>query len=407
MQKLQRILVFAAMAGLLAGCWGEGIRMVSGEWTFVMNLGDDALPFRGVFSQDSLNYPVLTIYNGEEAIEAHEVGWKEDSLFVNLPHFESELHARMVGEGQLEGVWRNFAKGPDYAIPFVATARAAGCPQADEQTSSLAGRWETTFEDDGGSWPAIGEFRQEGSALRGTFLTETGDYRYLEGCVSKNEFRLSTFDGAHAFLFSGTIQVDGSLNGTFYSGNHYQARFTAVKNEEVSLRSADSLTYLKEGYDRLSFSFPDLEGKMVSLDDERFQNKAVIVQIMGSWCPNCLDESRLFAQWHKQYHDQGLELVALAFERSDDFEKAKKAVERFKKPLVSDYTFLIAGRANKKAAAEKLPMLNHIMSYPTSIWIDRDGNIRKIHTGFTGPGTGQHYEAFVEQYERLIEDMLR
>ena len=340
---------------------------------------------------------MLTIYNGEEAIEAHEVGWKEDSLFVQLPHFNSELHARMVGEGELEGVWRNFAKGPDYAIPFVATARASGCPGSEEDVPSLEGRWATTFSDDEDEWPAIGEFRQQGAMLQGTFLTETGDYRFLEGCVSQDKFRLGTFDGAHAFLFSGSILQDGTLEGTFYSGNHYSARFVAEKDENARLRSADSLTYLKEGYDKFAFSFPDLDGNMVSLEDERFRDKVVIVQIMGSWCPNCLDESRLFAEWYNRYHDQGLEVVALAFERSDDFEQAKKAVERFRKPLEADYPFLIAGVASKQSAAEKLPMLNHVMSYPTSIFIDREGNIRKIHTGFSGPGTGKHYEAFVEK----------
>ena len=40
----------------------------------------------------------------------------------------------------------------------------------------------------------------------------------------------------------------------------------AIKNENATLPDAEKLTYLKEGYDRIEFSFPDVTGKKVSLD---------------------------------------------------------------------------------------------------------------------------------------------
>lgn len=380
-----------------------------GDWTFELDLGETSLPFRAKVNVDEKGQPSIIMYNAAEEIVAQEISTESDSMIVRIPHFESEFHAHLEDNGKrLAGFWRNFAKGPDYKIPFTAVASPKACASTanGDKAISIGGRWETTFGEPDDTWPAIGEFTQDGNAISGTFLTETGDYRFLEGCLTGDNFLLTTFDGAHAFAFAGTVDGDGNMKGTFYSGNHYQTPFSAVRNEEAKLRAADSLTYLKEGYDGLAFSFPDLDGNMVSLTDDRFKGKAVIVQIMGSWCPNCLDETRLYNEWYKRYKGRGLEIVALAYEASTDPVKAGKAINRFRKPLGETYTFLIAGRANKKESAASLPMLNHIISYPTSIFIDKTGNIRSIHTGFSGPGTGKHYDEFVEKYERLIEDML-
>lgn len=409
---MEKVIFIIALLGIiLAGCEqkqeAKPMDIQLGEWSFELDLGKEKLPFRATFAQEN-DQPTLTIYNAGEAITIHDIQRVGDSLSMNIPHFESAFHGRLLSSGLFEGQWHNYAKGPDYAIHLSGKAIPSGCTGAtSEEEISLDGRWAATFGEEGDTWPAIGEFRQIGTSVRGTFLTETGDYRYLDGCNANGTFYLSTFDGAHAFLFSGTTEADGSIKGTFYSGNHYSTPWTATKNENAKIRSADSLTFLKEGYDKLSFSFPDLDGNIVSLENERFKGKAVIVQIMGSWCPNCLDETRLFTEWYNRYNKQGLEVIALAYEISTDPENAKAAINRFREPMGATYPFLLAGRANKKEAAETLPMLNHIMSFPTSIFIDKQGAIRKIHTGFSGPGTGQHYSDFVEQYERLIEDMLK
>ncbi|MEL6590000.1 MAG: TlpA disulfide reductase family protein, partial [Bacteroidota bacterium] len=184
--------------------------------------------------------------------------------------------------------------------------------------------------------------------------------------------------------------------------------FWMVRNAEAALRSPEELTYLKDGYNKLSFSFPDLEGTPVSLDDTRFDDKVVVIQIMGSWCPNCLDETKLYKEWYDRYHDQGLEIVALAFERSrGDLSLAQRNVKRLVDKLGLEYPFLIAATENNKAGASaKLPMLNAIISYPTSIFLDRQGNIRRIHTGFNGPGTGEVYLRYREEYEAFLEKLL-
>jgi thiol-disulfide isomerase/thioredoxin len=220
--------------------------------------------------------------------------------------------------------------------------------------------------------------------------------------------KVSAFDGAHAFLFTAKV-TDSSLGGTFYSGNHFQEPFIAKRNESFELTDADSLTYLKKGYNKFAFSFPDINGVLISLDDARFNNKAVIVQIMGTWCPNCLDETKFLVNYLKENKKLDLEVVALAFEYAKTEERAFKSINRLKTAIGVDYPILLAqlGTSNKSKAQEKLPMLNHVLSYPTTIFIDKKGAVRRIHTGFNGPATGDKYEVFKEEFDEFVKALAK
>jgi len=220
--------------------------------------------------------------------------------------------------------------------------------------------------------------------------------------------KVSAFDGAHAFLFTAKV-TDSSLGGTFYSGNHFQEPFIARRNESFELPDSDSLTYLKKGYDKLAFSFPDIKGTLISLDDARFKNKAVIVQIMGTWCPNCLDETKFLVNYLKENKKLDVEVVALAFEYAKTEEKAFKSINRLKTAIDVDYPILLAqfGTSNKSKAQEKLPMLNHVLSYPTTIFVDKKRAVRKIHTGFNGPATGNKYEKFKKEFDGFVKALAK
>jgi thiol-disulfide isomerase/thioredoxin len=147
---------------------------------------------------------------------------------------------------------------------------------------------------------------------------------------------------------------------------------------------------------------------MVSLDDEQFKNKVVVVQIMGTWCPNCLDESKYYSEYYKNNKNKDIEFIALAFEYAKTKEKAFNSIGRLKDRVGIEYPILLAqhGSSDKAKAQEKLPMLNHVLSYPTSIFIDKEGKVRKIHTGFNGPATGEKYIEFKKEFEGFIDELL-
>lgn len=347
----------------------------------------------------------LTIFNAEEEIELNEISYKNDSVFIKFPVYEGYLAAKLVAN-KLKGSF--IKESLNRVVPFSAEKNENRFAITNKPTQNVSGNWEVTFSPDtNNSYAAKGIFKQEGSKVSGTFRTTTGDYRYLEGVMNSNQMQLSVMDGAHAFLFSAKV-TDSTLNGTFYSGNHFKEPFVAKRNNNYELPNANELTFLKEGYDKIDFSFPDENGKQVSLSDKRFKDKVVLVQIMGTWCPNCLDESIFYANYYNNKKSSDLEIVALAFEYAKTEDRAKNNIKRLKERTGINYPVLLAqvGTSSKQKANKKLPMLNHVLSYPTTIYIDKKGNVRKIHTGFNGPATGNEYTKFVKEFKGFMNELL-
>jgi thiol-disulfide isomerase/thioredoxin len=379
----------------------------TGIWRATLALTADAeLPFN--FEVDAEGH--LFIINAAERLKVTEISKTGDSIQIIFPVFGTYIKAKLSANGDsLTGVWVNPDK-KDYEIPFFAQFDRKERFAAAEAPAifDANGRWSVTFSPGtADSYPAIGVFEQNEHQVTGTFLTETGDYRYLEGQVEEGKISLSCFDGAHAFLFTATGNGDSITNGVFYSGKHWQEPWSAIKNDSVVLADADTLTYLKDGYDKLAFAFADDKGDTVRLTDARFKGKVVIVQIMGTWCPNCMDETIFFVELHQKYHKQGLEIIAIDYEIRNDYEVFQKNIARMRRDLGVEYTCLFGGPAKKAEAAATLPMLNHILSYPTAIFMDKMGEIQKIQTGFSGPGTGALYDEYVSKTTKMIERLLK
>ena len=378
-------------------------KLSQGHYRAELKVSDtELLPF--TFKVNTENE--LDVFNAEEVIKVDEITYKNDSVYIKMPVFEGYLSAKIEND-KLKG---SFVKaGLNRVVPFTAEQKDRRFDITAKPKADITGNWETIFspntED---KYIAKGIFKQNGNTVTGTFRTETGDYRYLEGAINGNEMKLSTFDGAHAFLFTATV-TDSTLNGTFYSGSHWKEPFTAKRNETYELPNSNDLTYLNEGYDSLAFTFPDANGTPVSLSDDRFKDKVVLVQIMGTWCPNCLDESKYYAEYYNNTKQKGLEIVALAFEYAKTEEKAFSSIKRLKERIGIEYPILLAqtGTTSKAKAQEKLPMLNHVLSYPTTVFVDKKGKVRKIHTGFNGPATGEKFTAFKTEFEDFVEALLK
>jgi len=350
---------------------------VNSNWLFQLDIdNDNVIPFN-VEVKEPNN---LVFRNAEEKIEVTNVSYKQDSIFVVMPVFGSEFKGKIEGD-IITGNWYNYNK-TDYSIPFEAKQTNAERFTLASTAGSFdfSGRHKVEFLDDEGNITnAIGVFNQKAdNRITGTFLTETGDYRYLEGNVAGDEMKLSTFDGAHAFLFTAKAGKDGVINGSFYSGHHWLESWKTIKDETPNLGDADKLTYLLPGHKTIEFSFKNTDGELVEFPNEQTKNKAVILQIFGTWCPNCMDETRYFTELYKRHKKDGLEIIALDFEPKPEFDYFQARAKRFKKDLGVTYPVLFAGPSDKKKAVKSLPMLNKIYSYPTSIFIGKDGSVRKM-----------------------------
>ena len=380
----------------------------SGYWQASITLPGGKIETGIEISKDGKLYQA-SLVNGQERVRISEVSFSDGELLLRFPAFNNEIRATLKGsklQGELTIV-RRF--GEIQVMPFFAVPGNERSQESSEAPNhDMSGRWQVRFhEADGSDTPSIGEFAQRGSRLFGTFLNPDGDHRFLAGHVRGNSFKLSTFDGAHAFIFSGEISETGDIrNADFWSATSWHQNWSAIRNEYAELPDSFQRTFLKPGYDTFEFEFPDPDGITVSLADEKYDGKVVLVMIAGTWCPNCNDEARFMAPLHKEYRDQGLEVVALLFEHFEEHEVAAERVRRFREKFDIEYDTLIAGISDKIEASRVLPALSAVLAYPTTIFIDRGGRVRQIHTGFSGPGTGEHYEELQQEFRDLITTLL-
>lgn len=405
---MKKLILLVGLICLLFSCEEEAkVSISEGIWLAELDVMDnEKLPFNFQLTKSETGSYQMEIFNASEVILVDEIEISNDSIVIKTPVFEGYIAATFTDK-RISGQF--IKESLDRIVPFEAVfGEADRFKISNSSKENVSGIWETVFEPNTeDAYIAKGIFTQRGDKVTGTFRTTTGDYRYLQGVVSDDSLKISAFDGAHAFLFTAKV-TDSSLNGAFYSGNHSKELFVAKRNDVYELPSPDSLTFIKEGYDKFAFSFPNAAGDVVSFDDERFKNKVVIVQIMGTWCPNCLDESKYYIDYLKKNTSSDLEIVALAFEYAKTKEGAFKSINRMKDRIGVEYPILLAqfGSSDKEIAQQKLPMLNHVLSYPTSVFIDKKGNVRKIHTGFNGPATGAKFIEFQKEFETFVEELL-
>ena len=406
-------LLFITFAALAACGTQQKTQLATGAWQAHLLREDGGDIVFNFDLLDSAGKKTIHIINAGERMLVDDVRQEGDSVFIRMPFFDNEFRAALQADGSLQGSWIRHLADKDVSITFKAkpgiSARfdATHAPQFN-----ISGRWPAYFTAPDGtdSSFAIGEFSQNGINVQGTFLTTTGDYRYLQGVVDGDSLKLSTFDGSHAYQFNALIANDSTIsNGVFYQGITNKEIFTARKDSSAKLQDATTLATVKEAGAVLDFSFPDLNGKKVSIKDEQFKNKAVIVQLSGSWCPNCMDETAYLSDWYKKNKDRGVEIIMLCYERTTDFEKSRKAAAGFAKRFDVTYPVLITGvtPADPQKAEKTLPQLTGIKGFPTTIYIDRGGKVKEVHTGFNGPGTGEHYEEYKKEFNALMDEMLK
>jgi len=394
MYRYWTLLLLAFISLSFSGCFtfeNQYSSIPPGKWRAILELHPPGIPVQtGKRTKDKIVQNISEVTDGELPF-TFEVVYEDATKF----HIEIINGPERIKIDDIT-TWHDRASNNDSILinfPVYGTYIRAGF-----EDDKIEGNWFVPY-------PAIGEFEQKGNDLTGTFRTETGDYRYLAGTVQNNKAYLSCFDGSHAFLFEAKIMEDESLLGSFQSGAHYKTIWKAFRNNEYTLGSPDTLTYLKEGYDRFNFNLENINGQMVNLDEERFQNKVKIVQIMGTWCPNCRDETTFLVDYLKENKHEDLEVVAIGFERYREKEKSMNALKNYKENFGMNYELLLGGYFDKKEAAASLPMLNHILSYPTMIFIDRNNKVRRIHTGFSGPATST-YDTFVGDFKSFVNDLL-
>ena len=374
-------------------------------WRIELALNDRLnLPFFLEQADNSLNANFYVV-NGEEKIPLIKKNATADSVHLAFREMDSYLVFKMDSSKNLRGYWKNNIKNQRIPLSGLYNDSIRFPATSTSIPAQLSNKYQVSFSTKDDPWPAVGLFEQNGKNVRGTFLTETGDFRFLSGNVYGNELYLSCFDGSHAFLF--TAKINGkALLGRFYSGTSYRTDWEGKANENANIKSPNELTYVVDSlYNLNEIKLQKLCGLKSSIKLNK--NRITIIQIMGSWCPNCLDETNYFKTLYKQYNSKGLNIQSIGFEYGSSRRTQRKKLKQFVKKAQIPYPVYLGGKASKKIASQLFPMLNEISSFPTTLFVNKKGEIIHIHTGFNGPGTGIYFEDYKTETERLIEKLLK
>lgn len=399
--------LFTLIGSVLFSCKEQPLSLQEGKWRGVFHTQGTKIPFNFSVEDDTAGTVKVFLTNADEKTALDTVRYERDSVIIDIEVYDAILIGKLTQEG-LAGYFRknqstrqgiSFEAVNGNTERFKLTSQAGG--------SSIDGKWSVNLiNEKSEARYTVGLLKQNGQDVTGTIMTTTGDYRYLQGVLDGDSLKLSGFSGSNPSLLVAKLQDGAHLSGEYITPGG-KVKLEAVRSDTARLPDPYALTYLNKGYAELSFSFPDLTGKPVSLSDDKYKGKIVIVTIQGTWCPNCVDEAAFLSPWYKQNKDRGVEIIGLSFERKDDLDFARERIGKFIKRFDIRYDILFAGIADKKVAGEKLPALNAVLSFPTTILIDRQGKVRKIHTGFTGPATGEYYQEFIEHFNADVENLLK
>jgi thiol-disulfide isomerase/thioredoxin len=393
---------------IVSACSPRSGERHDGLWRGELSVADHKqAPFLFEVKNAHTDSATVTLINGEERVLLTGVGYFSDSVVIPIESYDAVIKAKISGASMEGRFIKNYLEN-DEGIPFRAdrgtTSRFE--PVAQPVSISINGRWDVFFIGEKADTSRnVGIFTSVDQQVTGSILTNSGDLRFLEGVVTEKGAMLSAFSGLSPYLIEIRFLGEDAFEGELYTARGI-TRLEGVRNDQAALADAYGLAGMKPGFDRLHFQLPDENGNPVSLSDERYKGKVVIVSILGSWCPNCIDEAQFLAPWYKANKDRGVEILGLAFERKDDFDYAKETINHLKKANGISYDIVFAGKVSPATIASVLPEIDNFSSYPTTIFVDKQGKVRKIHTGFSGPATGLFYREFQEEFNALIDSFL-
>jgi len=375
---------------------------LSGLWQGTVTSGGVEIPFKFELQGDGANVKG-SFFNGDERFPSTSGQFANNALTLNWEYMASKLEVTLAN-GMLDGKYSRARSEP---IPF--HARRYTAPASSKgKAPSIDGLWvlENVKSSKGESaWNLI--VKQKGAEVSAAILRVDGDTGTLSGSYQDGKFVLSHFSGMRPAL----LEISPAGDGTLKAVLNGKESMTAVRAAEASAKGLPEPTdpakhtSMKEASAPFHFSFPDLTGKVVSDTDPRFRGKVVLVNITGSWCPNCHDEASFLAEIYKKYRAQGLEIVALSFEEADQL-KDPTRLRAFIKKYGIDYTVLLGGTTDE--AKEKLAQAQNWDAWPTTFFVGRDGRVHGVHAGFPSRASGEMYvqakAEFVEKIEHLLAE---
>jgi thiol-disulfide isomerase/thioredoxin len=372
-----------------------------GRWFATLKAAAGDLPFELKFKKDG------NLYSGELEDGHHSVklqAFKLEGGRLSFGIDDSRVRFELERKGeQIIGKWIR-AGSSKVELQISAARTLQTSTNVLRSAADFAGEWHcVTKNADGKETPITLIVRIDGTHIEGTGIDPTGDFGLMTGRISGDRLILTRFDGQTLSYVSAAIEGEQLLAIATSSPSTKFSMSGLKKGAKLLLPDPQSVARVSSG---LNFSFPDISGKSIVFPGEQFKGKVVIVNIMGTWCPNCHDETPLLIQLYKKYHQRGFEIISLAFEAHATESEDLKAIAYYKQSRKIPYTILYAGKTEGGGPAKKIAGLEQFAGYPTNIFIGRDGQIASTHTGFWGPATGEKHMVVKREFEETVKRLI-
>ncbi|MDQ3013103.1 MAG: TlpA family protein disulfide reductase [Acidobacteriota bacterium] len=406
-----RVLLALLLAIFSSGCQQKPVNPIGTWHGLIKNNSGEQVAFTLEVKRDGEKI-VGSLVNGNDRTLSTDGAFDGNKLTLQYDFYDASLGATIDGD-KLDGTFTRQWQKQTLSRELHANRSNVSEKVSDNPTVNISGEWvikageapKQTF------WRAA--FHQQGGAVTGTIIPVSGDWGELAGTFENGELRLNRFDGINCRIFSAKLTPQGTLEGIADFGLFDPVRKVVAEritenNKEVVASLPDPLNYTRMSNpgEPFRFSFPDLDGKAISSTDDRFKNKVVVASITGTWCPNCHEEAPFLQEMYDRYKAQGLEVVALAFEYSGDAPRDLKQLKVFAQRYGLTYPVLLAGSTDEGEIQKKLPQLVNFGAYPTTIFIGRDGLVKRIHAGFEGKATGERFTKLKAETEQLVKELL-
>jgi len=390
----------ATMIGALAAALLPFAAPLAGPWRAALDLAGGALQF-SIEVDSAPSSLTARLCNGPSCQPFSAVGVSGDTVVFELADYAATIRAVRRGDS-LVGAYSNVGNRGPRTIPFRAS-RGRWRPEPAAQ--QLLGSWDAWFGIEGRQTPRVLELGNAADGLVGTVLSNSGDYGAFWGGASGAEFTLGHFDGSFVYMMTGEL-VGDTLRGVFHAGLRSQTPFIAVRSRGGPHLKPPTEVTRADTSAPFQFAFPGLDGAVVTNADPRFRGKVVMVDIFGTWCPNCHDAAPTLVELYRTYHAQGFEVVSLAYEVTGDPAVDGALVRRFRNKFGIPWPILLAGVNDTDLTAATLPQLQGFTAYPTLLFLDRTGRVRIVHAGFYGPATGAQFTRLQADLRSYVEQLL-
>ncbi|MCI0390847.1 MAG: TlpA family protein disulfide reductase [Acidobacteria bacterium] len=406
--RLKLALTISVVVGAgLAACSPKTADPITGVWqAMVLNKAGEEIAFKLEIKREGEQIAGALV-NGDQRVVSTGGSFDGKVLKLRYDFYDGDLTATLAN-GELRGDFKRRLRKEILRRELRAWRETASVKTTAAPNADLSGDWllRVGEGDKQRLWRA--SFEQRGAEVSGTIIPLSGDWGTMTGKFENGALRLTRFDGINAYLLKVKLTADGKLEGMINS----ERKVIAERADKAQLASLPALpdpnsyTRMKNPAEPFRFSFPDLDGEMVSSTDERFRNKVVIITIGGSWCPNCHEEAAVLRDFYDRYQGQGLEIAGLMFEYTGEAARDREQMRIFARRHNLRYPLLLAGTTEEGEVEKKLPQIENFSAYPTAIFVGRDGRVKRIHAGFEGQAAGARHTQLKAELDEFVQELL-